>query len=190
MSIKTRTKIELSILNKKFADQKFKKQKQLPENRVLENICSNYNKIKISWKKILIPSYKPKKKISKDNLKRWHRKLFQLKMPKKNYKDNKFLLKVNLTNKKHFLSKKLNSQKRHLRNLAAERKKFQLNLKTVKKISLIKVRKPPHSLKNKLKIFQNNLKNSKKQIMNRRLRFLIWRFNQRNKKIKLVMRYL
>ena len=96
-------------MNKKFADQKFKKLNQLPENKVLENICNNYNKIKISWKKILIPNYKLKKKISKDNLKRWHKKLFQLKMLRKNYKDNKFLLKVSLTNKKHFLSKKLNS---------------------------------------------------------------------------------
>lgn len=109
MSIKTRTKIELSILNKKFADQKFKKLKQLQENRVPENICSNYNQIKISWKKILILSFKPKKKISKDNSKRWHKKLFQLKMQKKNCNDNKFLLKVSLTNKKHFSSKKLNS---------------------------------------------------------------------------------
>lgn len=190
MNIKTRTKIVQSILNKKFADQKFKKQKQLPENRVLENIYNNYNKIKINWKKILIPSYKPKKKISKDNLKRWHKKLFQLKMPRKNYNDNKFLLKVNLTNKKPFLSKKLNSWKRHLRNLVVEKKKFQLNLKIVKKISLIKARKPLHSLKNKLKIFQNNLKNSKRQIMNKRLRFLIWRFSLRNRKIKLVMKYL
>lgn len=65
MNIKTRTKIELSILNKKFADQKFKKQKQLLENRVLENICNNYNKIKISWKKILILNYKPKKRFRK-----------------------------------------------------------------------------------------------------------------------------
>ena len=109
MSIRTRIKVELSILNKKFADQKFKKQKQLPENRVLESICSNYNKIKISWKKILIPNFKPKKRISKDNSKRWHKKLFQLKMPRKSYKDNQFLLKVSLTNIKHFLSKKLNS---------------------------------------------------------------------------------
>jgi hypothetical protein len=65
-----------------------------------------------------------------------------------------------------------------------------LNLKIVKKISLIKARKPLHSLKNKLKIFQNNLKNSKRQIMNKRLRFLIWRFSLRNRKIKLVMKYL
>jgi len=108
MNIKTRTKIELSILNKKFADQKFKKQKLLLENRVLENICNNYNKIKISWKKILIQNYQPKRKISKDNLKKWHKKLFQLKLPRKNYNDNKFLLKASLTNKKHFLSKKLN----------------------------------------------------------------------------------
>lgn len=154
-----KTKIELSILNKKSADQKFKKQKQLPENRVLENICSNYNKIKISQKRISIPNYKLKKRISKDNLKRWHKKLFQLRMQRKNYNDNKFLLKASLTNKKHFLSKKLNFQRKPLRNLAAERKKFQWNLKTVKKISLIKARRPPLSLKNKSKIFQNNLKN-------------------------------